>query len=238
MFSVTVFRVSFTSSWKMLGLAILSILLFVRLGVWQIHRATEKRQWIAMYQAQMQRSPARIPGSSVQQYQRVQVQGQARLPVTFLLDNQHHAHQFGYDVLTPLLLTDGKVVLVDHGWVLADPSRLTLPDLTGLPHHLFYSGNAYYPSSHQWVLGSGIEEKKQNMVIIETLDVITISHFLHKSVYPFIIRQSAESKSPYVRVWPIVAGSATRHIGYAVQWFVFALGVVVMYIALNLKRNT
>lgn len=87
-------------------------------------------------------------------------------------------------------------------------------------------------------VGIGNRRKKQNMVIIETLDVITISHFLHKSVYPFIIRQSAESKSPYVRDWPIVAGSATRHIGYAVQWFVFALGVVVMYIALNLKRNT
>ena len=95
MFSVTVFRFSFTSSWKMLSLAIVSILLFMRLGFWQIHRAEEKRQWLAMYQTQMQRSPVRIPGPSVQQYQPVQVQGQARLPVTLLLDNQHHEHQFG-----------------------------------------------------------------------------------------------------------------------------------------------
>lgn len=238
MFSVTVFRFSFTSSWKMLSLAIVSILLFMRLGIWQIHRAEEKRQWLAMYQAQMQRSPVRIPGPSVQQYQPVQVQGQARLPVTLLLDNQHHEHQFGYDVLIPLLLADGKVVLVDHGWVPGDPSRLSLPNIADLPlHNLFYTGHAYYPAVQQWVLGAGIEVKTQNLVIVETLNLATISHFLHKSVYPFIIRQSAEPQSTYVRDWPIVAGSAVRHIGYAVQWFVFALGVVVMYIILNVKRR-
>ncbi|NDH68877.1 MAG: hypothetical protein EBY22_13420 [Gammaproteobacteria bacterium] len=48
MFSVTGFRFSFTSSWKMLCLALVSICLLISLGIWQLHRAAEKRGLLAM----------------------------------------------------------------------------------------------------------------------------------------------------------------------------------------------
>lgn len=236
MFSVTVFRFSFTSSWKMLGLAGLSVCLFVGLGRWQIHRAEEKRQLLELYQVQMQAQPIAIPGAAVEQYQRVRLRGQAGLPFTLFLDNQHHAHQFGYDVITPLLLADGKVILIDHGWLPGDPSRVVLPDIPELSQNLEYTGQAYYPPAHSLLLGSGLEVKSSDIIVIESLDLAIIGHFLHKTVYPFIIRQSEQTSGPYVRDWPIVAGSPTRHIGYAIQWFLFALIVIVLYIVLNVKR--
>ena len=238
MFSVTGFRFSFTSSWKMLCLALVSICLLISLGIWQLHRAAEKRGLLAMYQTQMQRAPVALSGTSAQQYQRVQVQGRAQLPITLLLDNQHHAHQFGYDVLTPLLMEDGNVLLIDHGWVPGDVSRVSLPDMTGLQNDLHYSGQVYYPATHAFVLGVGFEVKTPNIIVIETLNMQMISHFLHKPVYPFIIRQSAEQQTRFVRDWPIVASSPVRHIGYAVQWFLFALGVGVMFIVFHTKRLT
>ncbi len=237
MFSVTVFNCSFTSSWKMLCLAIVSMGFLTSLGVWQLHRAAEKRALLAMYQTQARRAPVTIPGTSVEPYQPIKVQAISQLPVTFLLDNQHYAHRFGYDVLTPVLLTDGKVLLIDHGWVLGDPSRLSLPDVTHILNTLDYAGQAYYPSKHSLVLGAGLEAKTPNLVVIETLNMAMISQFLHKSVYPFIIRQSAEKQSHFVRDWAVVTGSPVRHIGYAVQWFLFALGVGVMYVILHIKRN-
>lgn len=237
MFSVTGFHFSFTSSWKMLGVALLSMSFLSCLGIWQLHRAAEKRALLALYQTQMQRPPAAFPGSSSQQYQRVQVQGQSQLAVTLLLDNQHHAHHFGYDVLTPLVMADGKVLLIDHGWVPGDPSRLSLPDITHLPKTVRYSGQVYYPATHSFVLGVGLEKKTSDIVIIETLNMTEISQFLHKPVYPFIIRLSAESQTTFVRDWPIVASSPVRHIGYAVQWFLFALGAGVMYIIFHTKRQ-
>lgn len=238
MFSVTVFRFSFTSSWQMLGLAVLSICLFVCLGRWQIHRAEEKRHLLERYQVQMQVPPITIPGPTVQQYQRVSLRGQAALPLTLFLDNQHHAHQFGYDVLTPLLLADGNVILIDHGWVRGDPSRMVLPDIPELSQNFEYTGQAYYPPAHPLSLGAGLEVKSSDVIVIESLDLTTLGHFLHKTVYPFIIRQSEQTSSLYVRDWPIVAGSPTRHIGYAVQWFIFALIVFILYIILNVKRQS
>jgi surfeit locus 1 family protein len=238
MFSVTGFRFSFTSSWKMLCLALVSICLLISLGIWQLHRAAEKRGLLAMYQTQMQRAPVALSGTSAQQYQRVQVQGLAQLPITLLLDNQHHAHQFGYDVLTPLIMVDGNVLLIDQGWVPGDPSRVSLPDMTGLQSDLHYSGQVYYPAKSAFVLGVGLEVKTPNVIVIESLNMTMISQFLHKPVYPFIIRQSAERQTRFVRDWPIVASSPVRHIGYAVQWFVFALGVGVMFIVFHTKRLT
>ena len=238
MFSVTGFRFSFTSSWKMLCLALVSICLLISLGIWQLQRAAEKRGLLAMYQTQMQRAPVALSGTSAQQYQRVQVQGLAQLPITLLLDNQHHAHQFGYDVLTPLLMDDGNVLLIDQGWVPGDPSRVSLPDMTGLKSDLHYSGQVYYPATRSFVLGVGLEVKTPNIIVIESLNMTMISQFLHKPVYPFIIRQSAERQTRFVRDWPIVASSPVRHIGYAVQWFIFALGLGVMFIVFHTKRLT
>jgi surfeit locus 1 family protein len=191
-----------------------------------------------MYQTQMQRAPVALSGTSAQQYQRVQVQGLAQLPITLLLDNQHHAHQFGYDVLTPLIMVDGNVLLIDQGWVPGDPSRVSLPDMTGLQSDLHYSGQVYYPAKSAFVLGVGLEVKTPNVIVIESLNMTMISQFLHKPVYPFIIRQSAERQTRFVRDWPIVASSPVRHIGYAVQWFIFALGVGVMFIVFHTKRLT
>ncbi len=237
MFSVPVFRFSFTSSWKMLGLAVLCMACMVRLGFWQLHRAEEKRQLLASFQAQIQRPPVMFPGTTVQQYQRVNIQVQAVLPITLLLDNQHHAHQFGYDVVTPLVLTDGSVILLDRGWIAGDPSRVTLPTIPNFATARPIIGQVYYPDSRQWLLGSGIEVKHRNLAVIETLNLDLISQFLHKSLYPFIIRQSAEQQSDTIRDWPIIATNPERHIAYAVQWFLFAAIAGVMYIILHVKRK-
>lgn len=238
MVSVTAFRFSFTSSWKMLWIAVLTVMILSGLGIWQLHRAEEKRSLLALYHTQVQRAPIPLSAQTTQQYQRVMGQAQSRLPVTFLLDNQHHEHQFGYDVLTPLLLTDGRVLIVDQGWIAGDPSRMTVPDMTQFTQPLQFLGQIYYPASHPLVLGETLEIKTPNLVVIETLDLALIGQFLHKSVYPFIIRQSAEQSSAWVRDWAIVASSPLRHIGYAIQWFCFALGVGMMYIVLHTKRNT
>lgn len=238
MFSVTVFRFSFTSSWKMLGLAVMSAALCVSLGIWQLHRAAEKRAWLALYAEQMHKPPMILEQTkAIQQYQPIIAQGQSFLPVILLLDNQHHAHQFGYDVLRPLVLANGKVVLIDHGWVSGDVSRQSLPTFQAFSEQLQFRGQAYYPSQHSLVLGKGIEEKTPQILIVESLNIPMISQFLHKSLYPFIIRQSIDQSSNFVRDWPVITGSPVRHIGYAVQWFLFAAGIAFMYFILHVKRK-
>ena len=268
--SVTVFRFSFTSSWKMLSLTVLGVSLCIALGIWQLHRATEKRSLLAQYHKQSQLSAVALePNRPVPPYQKIQVQGRflgkpARHPISprhperregspdfqnmsrntrhdvgpvFLLDNQHHEHRFGYDVIRPFVLSDGTVVLIDQGWVPGDVSRQSLPHIPAMRMQTDITGQAYYPPRHPFLLGKGIEVKTHDKVVIEALDIQMIEQFLHKSLYPFIIRQSIDQSSDFVRDWPIVAGSPMRHIGYAVQWFLFAMIMAGMYFILHIKRK-
>lgn len=237
-FSLTCFNLSFTPSRRMFLLTILAVALFVRLGIWQLDRGHEKQRLLNSSHAESVRPPVlwRADDALPKQYQALQVRGHF-LSTTLLLDNQHYQHQFGYDVLSPLVLADGSIVLVDRGWIMRDPQAHQLPDIEIPAGNLQVFGSAYYPSSKHWILGQALEEKNASFAIVELLDVPLISQFLHKSVYPFIIRQNKAEAHGYMREWAIVSMPPTRHYGYAVQWFAIALVIFIIFIALNLKHS-
>lgn len=239
MFRLTLNHRHFSPHWGMTLLAILSIALFLRLGFWQLARADEKKHMIVAMRQSMQKSPTDWDPKALlpRQYQSLRMSGQF-LSTVLLLDNQHYQHQFGYNVLSPLLLANGKVVLVDRGWVMADAARQHDPMVQTPLGVLSVVGTAYYPSKKSWVLGQVLEKKHQDLAIVERIDTELIGRFLHKSVYPFIIRLEKRADYGYVRDWAIVAMPAERHYGYALQWFTMALVSLILFIALNFDKKT
>ena len=248
----------FTPHWVMTLLTLLAIALFLRLGFWQLDRAHEKKQMIAALNGFSQQTPTVWSPSDPwpAQYQPVKLQGHF-LPNVLLFDNQHHQHQFGYDVISALILesvnsssedlrqdsncqqtlSNDQIVLVDRGWIPGDASRRVFP-VADTPRGLIQLvGGVYYPSKKTWLLGPALEKKDDNLVVIELLDTTLISQFLHKSVYPFIIRLNPEAPNGYLREWPVVAMSPDRHYGYALQWFAMALVILIIYVALNFNKT-
>jgi surfeit locus 1 family protein len=228
----------FTPHWAMALLAFMVMALFLRLGVWQLERAAEKKQMLASVAKEQNQSPQ--PWDAGQklphQYQNISLTGRF-LPHVFLLDNQHYQHQFGYDVLSALVLHNGQVVLVDRGWIAAGSSRKTHLPIKTPKKRLRVMGQTYYPSKQTWMLGPVLEVQRPEAVIIEQVDIHRISQFLHKSVYPFIIRLGKEADDGYVREWPVVSMPPERHYGYALQWFAMALIILILFVALNLKKK-
>lgn len=239
MVSLTGFKRRFTPNWRMTVLTLFATLLFVRLGLWQLERADEKKQMIvedsafAMQAETIWRPSDKLPS----QYQRVKVQGHF-LKSLLLLDNQHYQHQFGYHVITPFALDDGQVVLVDRGWVAGDIARRELPVVDTPASAITLLGSTYYPSKNKMLLGPLLEKKQADLAIIELIDTQIISQFLHKSLYPFIIRLREDAPHGFVREWAIVSMSPERHFGYAVQWFAIASVVLILFVALNFKKKT
>jgi surfeit locus 1 family protein len=236
--SLTCFNVRFTPAWTMILLAALFIGLFIRLGFWQVHRSDEKKKMLLVYKTQAQMKPMAWSSkhNAPLQYQKISLEGQY-LEQVFLLDNQHHQHQFGYDVLSALLLSDGSVVVVDRGWIPGDSMRRNFPIIQTPKGELSVQGTVYYPSTNQWVLGPDSEEKEHNILILERLDTHLLSQTLQKKVYPFIIRLDKQDAHGFVREWAIVSMPPERHIAYAVQWFAMALVIFIMFIVLNLKKK-
>lgn len=235
--SISRFRYRFTPSWPMCLLALFGMVFFSCLGVWQLHRADEKKELLAYEAALEKRAPRAWLGEedNVQAFERVQFRGKI-LPQQLFLDNQYHAHHLGYHVISPVMMENKRVVLVDRGWVSAGATRQVLPEVVTPQQSLELSGTIYQPRGAPWVLGAGIEIRQENQAVIETLDFQLISQFLHKSVYPFIIRLDAQSPAGYVRDWVTVVMPPVRHLGYAVQWFALALVVLILFVGLNLKK--
>lgn len=238
MIPLQLFDRRFTPHWAMTLLAVIAIGLFLWLGFWQIERAAAKKQMISSLNAFAQQAPINWSSKDTLplQYQPIKLQGYF-LSDELLLDNQLHQHQFGYDVISPLMLPDGHVVLVDRGWVAGDITRRTIPKIETPVGIITLVGSAYYPSEKNWLLGQSLEKKTAHVAVVELLDVHLISQFLHKSVYPFIIRLNNHADNGYLREWPVVAMAPERHYGYALQWFAIALVILILFIALNLKKK-
>jgi surfeit locus 1 family protein len=235
MISLTRFNRRFTPGWRMTILAIVALVFFTRLGFWQLQRAEEKKQMLAAQARLAKQEPLTWTDKMVnpKQYQPIVVKGDF-LPEILLLDNQHYQHQFGYHVLSPLMLVPGKVVLIDRGWIAGDMTRRTLPTPSVPIGSVKLTGSAYYPFVN-WVLGQAYEKKQDKLTIIERIDTNLIGQFLHQSVYPFIIRLNKDEAQGYVREWAVVSMPPERHYAYALQWFALAGIILILYLVLNLQ---
>ena len=238
MISVSRFNYRFTPTRLMSLLTFLVVILFVYLGYWQVSRFYEKSEMLKTYASRSQEPPRPLSlfENLPEQYDHIKLVGHY-LPIVFFLDNQHIQHQLGFDVISPLEIDAHHVVLVDRGFVPLNKTRAHLPSIKTPVDSTQLSGVAYYPSEKTWVLGPSYEIKDKYSVIIEKIDTEWASHFLHKSVYPFIIRMNANEPFGYQREWVTVSMPPARHMGYAVQWFAMAFVVFFLFIILNVKKR-
>lgn len=112
-------------AWMLAGAALLTAL-FAALGVWQVQRMGWKHDLIARVQARVQAAP--VPAPAVGEWPAVQADPAAfeyrrlRLEGEFIHTDEAlvqalTAHGAGFWVMTPLRLADGRVVLVNRGFV-------------------------------------------------------------------------------------------------------------------------
>lgn len=231
------YRFSHVKLWHyaLLGLA---LFLFIYLGVWQLFRADEKKQLMRAASIFSHQDPVLFNAKKErpEHYQRLRIKGHF-LPFFILLDNQHDEHRFGYHVINPFMLKNQQVVLVDRGWIPGDPSRQSFPPIDLPSSTLTLVGQAYYPSKKTFILGEIMEKKRNDTVLIESIDIALLSEFLHKSVYPFIIRLDGAEPYGFKRNWLIVSMPPYRHYAYALQWFAMAAVSIIIFIGLTLKKS-
>jgi surfeit locus 1 family protein len=117
------------------ALALLLIVLFAGLGTWQVKRLQWKLDLIARVDARVHAAPAAPPASArwhrvtaeSDEYRRVQVSG------TYLYDYTTPVQALteqggGYWLMTPLCTADGHIILVNRGFIPADPGARTRYD--------------------------------------------------------------------------------------------------------------
>ena len=224
--------------------ALFLISVFAGLGRWQIDRMFEKQEIEEQYQLRVRQDaqmlPSLIDDLESRRYQKVRVSGVWMAGKLFLLDNQVRDKRVGYNVLTPFMLDDERIILIDRGWVpLVDGKRDRLPNVefTTMDTAQVVEGQFYIPFN-----GNTSADKKWFATgawpaLILHIDFDVVEAMLGVAIERFIVRMSPTQKDGYFREWPVVSFSSDKHLGYAVQWFALSLTVLVLLIVLNTERR-
>ncbi len=215
-------------SWA-LGLVgvVAASVLFILLGRWQFHRhegKVERRDLLhANYAAAPVSLDALLPGPSASlrpadQWRQVRASGSYDVAGTVLVRNRVLAAVYGYEVLVPLRLDDGALLLVDRGWI---PNGQTgaHPDTvpaapTGPVNVVVRLRPGEPPTARVPPPGQALR-----------MDLPRIAGALDAPVYRAYGVLAAETPSPPTSpvLLPRPADDLGPHLAYAVQWWAFAL---------------
>jgi len=228
-------------AWPLTVLAILLGVAFIGLGRWQWQRGElAEQEWDAFARGADAALPLEARKlADIARFARVSVRGHLRPDRQFLLDNRSHEGAPGYEVLTPLELSDGRVLLVDRGWVAFTGYRALLPDIR------------FAPADPVTLIGRVDELPSAGLAFGRSAPASTGS-WPRIASYPHMQDLAAAFGAPlearmllldpqarddgYLRAWQPPGLPPARHFAYAIQWWLFALTLLALWIILAVRR--
>jgi cytochrome oxidase assembly protein ShyY1 len=206
------------------------------LAAWQFRRAAESREVSARFEAAAAAAALDVAPDALTEGSRFQpltLRGRYVAEPQVLLDGRVHDDAAGYEVLTALELADGRNVLVDRGWVRADPDRSVLPDVSVEGDEREVRGRLERLPRAGIKLGAGrVVAPPEGPVIVALYPTAAdIGHWLHSPVEDYMLLLDADANDGYVRDWQAPVMSPERHLAYAGQWILFGLGSIAAAVA-------
>ena len=221
--------------WVLLLTTIVMALVTGRLGLWQLDRAAQKNALHDAQEAQRALPPllaadlARQPAGEVPLHRAVRLAGRWSAGHTVYLENRQLEGRPGFFVLTPLLLDDGRAVVVQRGWLPRDNNDRTrvapVPTPAG-PVQL--QGRIAPPPSRLYDFAGGATGP-----IRQNLDLGDFERETGLALLPFTVLQEdagAAAGDGLQRDWPKPAAHVHKHYGYAFQWFALSALVIGLYV--------
>jgi cytochrome oxidase assembly protein ShyY1 len=216
----------------LLALAVVAVC--VRLGSWQLDRLEGRRAFNARYTAGLQAPPRPLEevlgdGAEVA-YRRAIARGRYDSAGEVILYGRTLDGRPGNHVLTPLVLADGRAIVVDRGWV---PSEMDEPPV----------GAAAPPSGDVTVTGTlvagghdGVDDPDDGarVTIVRRVDLTAIGRDLPYDLVPWFLQLREQVPAPGELPVPARPPELDEgpHLSYAIQWFVFASIAAVGYVIL------
>jgi surfeit locus 1 family protein len=217
---------------------VLLVCLFTGLGIWQLDRAEQKRSLATAQDTQSKLPPLSlnngIPKVESLSFRHVSAEGRFLFEQSILIENRKHLGKTGFHVITPLQLEgSNEIVLVNRGWISMDQYS-GMKSIVSTNNLVSVEGKVHIPQP------PAIEMGQPDLTSRETprWPYLTLENYNAWSgldIAPFAILQSPEDELGFVRQWPESRFSDGMHIGYAIQWFAFALIAVIIWWRLSLR---
>lgn len=232
-------------SWFAVVLTLAGMALFIRLGVWQLHRASEKEQLLRLFAA-ASTAPledfAKVEsGAPADRYPHVAVRGRYVPGRVYFLDDQVHGQRLGVDVYAPFR-PDGRdrLLLVDLGFLQREGAGPDAPPhLPPMPKGEVTLKGIYAPPPGVGMKmgGNALQRQKTWPKTVVYIDLKQIGADLGATLYPRRLLLDPKPATTYLRQWTPGFMPPARHRGYAFQWFSFAVASLVIFLILHRRRD-
>jgi surfeit locus 1 family protein len=201
----------------------------IALGNWQARRADEKRALGERLEVALRAPAVELPSVSVDPKQfalrRVAARGRFVAEHTVYLYNKLRRGRVGYEVLTPLRISNSESqVLVNRGW-------------TETPQ-------APTPQGEVRIEGIALERLPRVLQLKEstkggvrqTLDIGEFAAETGLRLQPIVIEQHSDTGDGLARDWPRPDAGIEKHQSYAVQWYSLAALAVALALVFSFRR--
>jgi surfeit locus 1 family protein len=201
---------------------LLTAVLCIRLGLWQLDRLGERRSSNASALAARSAPVVVLDGRSLDSNlvnRRVRVRGRYDHAHDIVLRGRQYRGVPGVEIVSPLLPDGGHLaVLVNRGFVPSPDAFTVRPDSLWEPGPALVEGIALPIDS-----GAGIPLQRGKLITWSRLDRHALRDSLPYPLYPVYIRQSQDSGLPSLprRLEPPPLDDGP-HLSYTIQWFAFA----------------
>lgn len=241
------FRILTTRRWVILTLVFLALIpVCYFLGMWQFHRYQSSKHATALTNGNLHAAPANFetvstPGKTLpltEMYRRVVASGHYDTSQEFVVRQRSDASgdNIGFYVITPLVLPDGKEVLVNRGWIApgANESATQYPSVPAAPTGtVTVTGLLRVDETSKL---TGIRERTglpaRQFMLINSEQQAARDHVTMLAGYLELNTTAPipHGTQPETVPWPnntnsndmAVVGRGV-HLPYAIQWWVFAL---------------
>ncbi|MET9258280.1 SURF1 family protein [Streptomyces sp. NPDC003717] len=238
------YRFLLSRQWVILTLVALALIpTMIELGFWQLHRHEHK---VALNQVIADSLAAKpvpaesvtAPGAQVERadlYRRVTARGHFDTAHEVVVRRRTSADdKVGYHVLTPFVLTDGKVLMVNRGWIPADgPSQTAFPKVPAPPRgETTVTGRLMRDET---TADSGIKNvrglpDRQVMLINSAQQADRLGRTVLGGYVELTAPEPAGDRPQLIPAPD--HGDIGPHLAYAVQWWLFSAGVPVGWFVL------
>jgi len=231
-------------AWLALVLLGVAVALLAALGYWQLDRADQRRLIAQSIDAGRRLPPlalaAATPVQALQPWRAAHARGYWRNDLTVLLDNRNHRGRPGFWVATPLEQPDGSAVLVLRGWLAREfdvapaipPGAAGLQVVTGeltshIPRLFELPSLRTNPANTTRLPPDWPASVVTNTIPrVQNLSLDSLARATGLDFIPTVLLQTApvdQYDDMLIRDWPQPSIDANQNIGYAVQWFAFAV---------------
>ncbi|MEZ4767427.1 MAG: SURF1 family protein [Caldilineales bacterium] len=232
---------------------LLAMAVMARLGVWQLDRRQQRLAHNADLIAKLAQPPlslnevaaglAAVPEDRDEiRNTRAVASGRFDYDHQLLLVQQVYQDSLGSRLLTPLLLNGtGKAVMVDRGWI---PLSSDDPDPAHWAQYNADTGpvevRGFMQPSQRVGRPAEVNADQPARLTWYQADLPAIAPQMPYEILPVYLLQSPDAAgnlTPPYRVDPEVDLSEGPHLGYAIQWFSFAIVAGVVYVRVVSQRE-